>query len=262
MNSWSIRRKRIIFAIILLVTLIFIGIPVFFIFYKVPTCFDGIKNGDELEVDCGGSCQKLCIAESLPIIIKGDTRIINVATSTYVALAYLENPNANAGIYRAFYDINIFTADNPSPIKKIEGSTFVPAGEEFAIYEGPFIIEENTKPVRASLSWKEPLSWEKNISKKPAIEIRSRTLSREETSPRLQVLVENTSLETISNIDLIVLVFDEYGNIFNASKTFIDQILGNSNASAIFSWLMPFEKIPARYEILIRSFPDRSFIRQ
>ncbi len=27
----------------------------------VPTCFDGVKNGNEMDVDCGGSCTKQCI---------------------------------------------------------------------------------------------------------------------------------------------------------------------------------------------------------
>jgi len=261
MNSWSIRRKRIILALAFVTALFFIGVPLFFLFYKVPTCFDGAMNGDEKGIDCGGSCQKLCTLESLPIITKGDARLIRMATSTYIAVAYLENPNAEAGVYRARYNIKIFDKENIVPIKKIEGSAFVPKGSRFAIYEGPFLVDQDVVPVRAILSWEEPLLWEKNISSKPPLELKSRSFLRTESSPRLEVVVGNSSLNSVSNIDMTSLVFDENGNIFAAAKTFIDRLDGSEETRAIFSWPRPLEGRPVEIEILMRAFPDRSFIR-
>lgn len=47
----------------------------------IPSCFDGLKNGDEQGIDCGGSC-KACVLLETPGLIKEDIRPI-----TYVLLA-------------------------------------------------------------------------------------------------------------------------------------------------------------------------------
>jgi hypothetical protein len=48
-----------------------------FIFAKqgiAPTCTDGIQNGDETGIDCGGSCPNICLAQiDLPVTFEGNT---------------------------------------------------------------------------------------------------------------------------------------------------------------------------------------------
>ena len=87
MNQWSRTRKRIVLVIVLFALSVLIGVPVFFLFYEKPTCFDKERNGDEAGVDCGGSCQLLCAAESLPLLLKGDPRIISVAPELFEVVA-------------------------------------------------------------------------------------------------------------------------------------------------------------------------------
>src|SRR3989338_2125266 len=115
MNQWSRRRKRIILALIFFILIVLIGLPIFFLFYRAPTCFDGKQNGDEIGVDCGGSCRLLCTAQSLPLILKGDPRVLEVAENTFEIVALIENPNANGEIYRARYIFKLYDALSSIP---------------------------------------------------------------------------------------------------------------------------------------------------
>ncbi len=261
MNSWSAKRKRFILSLVFVVLILLIGLPAFFFFYKSPTCFDGKQNGDETGVDCGGSCQLLCAVESLPIIQKGDAQILKVADSIYEVVALFENPNANAQIYRASYTIKLFSASSTAPIKIIEGEVFVPKNGIFAVFEKPFLLE-NESPNKAVFSWKkESLVWQKNNVSLPNISVRTKNLTKPESAPRLDVQVLNNSLETIYNIELIVLLSDTEGNIFAASKTFLDSLSSGSLAPAVFTWPTPFEKQATLIDVISRVLPDRSFIR-
>jgi hypothetical protein len=262
MNDWARRRKRIILSIVLGGVIILVGVPLFLLFYERPNCSDGKQNGDETGLDCGGSCQRLCSAESLPLILKGDPRVLTIASSTYEVVAMVENPNQGAEIYKADYEIKVYDNVSPIAVKLIKGSTFIPKGMTFAIFEGPFTLQSEIVPTRATLEWQiNPLSWQKNSEVEPEIEIREISLTRATSTPRLEARVENLSLTPVSNLDLVAVVSDTEGNIFAASKTFIETIAPGESASVIFSWPRPFPKAAAGIEIIKRVFPDRSFIR-
>ncbi|OHA96986.1 MAG: hypothetical protein A3J09_02925 [Candidatus Zambryskibacteria bacterium RIFCSPLOWO2_02_FULL_51_21] len=262
MNSWSRRRKRIILAIIFFVLIVLVGVPVFFLFYRAPTCFDGRQNGDEAGVDCGGSCQLLCRAESLPLIIKGDPRILSLATSTFEVIALVENANNSGEIYRAGYVLKIYDASSAVPVKTLEGFAYVPPGSVFAVFEGPFVLEAGVIPNRAVLEWQEgSLVWQKNAAPAPELLVLDPALSRETTSPRLEAVISNPTLADLANIDLTAVVSDAEGNIFAASKTFVESLPAGSKSTAIFTWPKPFDRQAAGTEIIVRVFPDRSFIR-
>lgn len=267
MNDWSRNRKRIILAIVLSAVIILVGVPFFFLLYDRPSCSDGRQNGDEAGIDCGGSCQKLCSAESLPILLKGDPRVLFLAESAtssraYEVVALLENPNQDAEIYRAKYTIKVYDAVSAIPVKLIEGSAFVPKGAEFALFEGPFNLEASIAPARATLEWEaETLSWQKNLSPEPEIEVSDTKLLNASTTPRLEATVGNLSLNTVSNLDFVALISDAEGNLFAASKTFIDTLTPGARDSIVFTWPRAFAKPAAQIRIIKRVFPDRSFIR-
>ncbi len=262
MNDWSRARKRIILAIVLFFVIVLIGIPFYFLFYQTPTCSDGAKNGDETGVDCGGSCQRLCTAESLPLVLQGDPRVLEIAPNVYEVVAIIENPNATADVYRALYTFKLYDASSNIEVKVIEGSTYIPKGSTFAIFEGPFTVEPGVVPRRAVLEWdRSSIVWRKNTEYEPELVVRDKKLSKEDTSPRLDAVVENNSLERVSNIDFITFISDENGNIFAASKTFVDDLLPGESMPIIFSWPRPFAKKAGNINIITRIFPDRSFIK-
>lgn len=262
MNEWSRRRKRFIFLLVFLVVVVVVGVPTYFLFYKAPTCFDGRQNSAEEGVDCGGSCQLLCTSTSLPLVTQGDPQVLKIANGVYEVVALIENSNTSAEVYRADYIFRIYDAVSSIPLRVIEGSTFVPKGVEFAVFEGPFNLVEGAQPSRATFEWKEEtMVWRRNEEERPEIVVGGLSFSREAETPRLTALVENMSLEDVSNIDLVVLISDETGSVFAASKTFIDRLAPGGGQQVIFSWPRPFESQVAGTEIVVRILPDRSFIR-
>jgi hypothetical protein len=262
MNPWSRRRKRIILSLIIFVLVVLIGAPLFFLFYKTPTCNDLKQNGDETGVDCGGSCQLLCTEQSLALILKGDPRILKVTDNVYELVMLAENPNTNGEIYRAGYIFKLYDSSSSVPLKVVEGETFVPKGSTFAIFEGPFGLENGVNPTRVTFEWKKGgLLWRTNPVRIPELGIKDVLLSREETNPRLDALVENTSLESVANIDLVALVYNESGSIFAASKTYIDVLPAGGRIPVVFSWPEPFIDNVFNTDIIIRILPDKSFIR-
>ncbi len=117
----------------------------------------------------------------------------------------------------------------------------MPKGTSFAIFEGPFNLQEGTVPTRVTLEWKEDsLVWQKNTAPTPELEVGGINLSREDTSPRLDAVLENLSLENVYNIDLITAISDETGNIYAASKTFVEYLPAGGSVPIVFIWPKPF----------------------
>ena len=255
-------RKHIILSIVLFVVAVLVGVPVFFLFYQKPSCFDGNKNGDEAGVDCGGSCQKLCVAESLPLLIKGDPRILAVALNTYEVAALVENPNASAAIPRARYSLKIYSAESLVPVKTIESLVYVPAGMTFAIFEGPFNLDAGVTPTRALLEWDQgSLVWQKEVAPLLTPTIGEKNLTRLDSSPRLEVTVINPTLETMKNIDLTALLYDAAGSIFAASKTFVDEIAPGASAQAILTWPKALTQSPLEIQVIPVVIPQNGFLK-
>ena len=259
MNAWARNRKRIILAIVIFAVLILVGVPAAFLFRKAPSCFDGVKNGDEAGVDCGGSCQKLCEAASLPLVIHGDPRILKVSSSTYEVVAVVENPNQSAIVSHAGFTLTLYGGDSLVPVKTITNTAYVPAAGTFAIFEGPFVAQGI--PTRATLTWQEPLAWEKVTILPPQLSVQQSPFDRLATSPRLIVQVVNPALRDVSNVDLTALVYDADGTVFAASKTFVNTIPASSMAQAIFTWPVPFTKTPVKVDVLTRILPDQTYLR-
>ena len=70
MSKWSVKRKRRILIVIGILFLI--GLALIFINIenkKVPTCFDGLQNGQETGVDCGGESSKVCQEEINNLVV-------------------------------------------------------------------------------------------------------------------------------------------------------------------------------------------------
>lgn len=254
-------RKRLIFLLVLIFLTVVVGLPAYFFFYQAPTCFDGKQNGDEAGVDCGGSCRLLCSAEALPLSSKSDPRVLTIAPGVYEVVSLVENLNPLAEIYRARYIVKVFGQGNPVPLRTFEGEAHIPRGGRVAVFEGPFTIESGAVPTRATLEWGSPLVWQRSEGVLPDVRVVSTAVSREELAPRLDIVLENFSLETATNIDLTALLYDESGNIFAASKTFVDSISPGGKVPAVFVWPRPFGRNVLNTEVIIRFLPDRSFVR-
>ncbi len=237
--DWATTRKLQYFGIIVAVITIFIVIPFYIFIYRAPTCFDGFKNGEEVGVDCGGSCRLLCSAEISQPISRWDPRFFEVSEGVYSVLAYLENPNIVAEVLNAPYIFRLYDKENIL-IAERKGKTFIPKGENFAIFEGNINTGERV-PYRASFDFEGDLIWVRNTNSSPEISVSNETLSRQDLAPRLDAKVKNNSLVRVSDIELVAIVFDGAGNAIGSSRTFIESLEDGEEKSVVFTWPRPFE---------------------
>ena len=93
--SWATKRRFVILSIVGAFVIAFLAILSFTIFYKTPSCTDGIQNQGETGIDCGGPCPYLCTSQELPPTVLFTKTVSNGAGRTDV-IASVENQNQTA----------------------------------------------------------------------------------------------------------------------------------------------------------------------
>ncbi len=210
----------------------------FNLFYKAPSCSDGVQNGDETGVDCGGSCTTLCSNQTLLPIVHW-TKAFNVLNSVYDLAAYVENPNINSKNSEAKYDFKVYDANNIL-ITEIIGKTFIPKNKKFIVFE-PDITIQNKIPKRVEFEFTGFAYWQKDDTAEPAISVTYSPLMSTSTSPRVTGTVTNNSSQDLQNgLELSVMVLDNNGNTIAVSRTFTDPLPEKTSQNFVFTWPKPF----------------------
>lgn len=236
MASWSTQRKLTYLGIFFAFVFLTVIVPIFFVFHKQPSCFDGKKNGDEKDVDCGGSCQLLCKADSLPPNVIW-SRAFKVKDGVYSAVAYLENRNVTSEATAA-YIFKFYDKEN-TLLGSREGVTFIPRNKAFAVFESD--IATDKVPYRVSFDFKDKIVWRKSLADEPEITVINKSLKGEDTKPRVDAAIENFSLDTIPRIEAVAIVYDSEDNAIAASRTFVDDLPKDQSTPITFTWPEPFQ---------------------
>ncbi len=108
--SWSSRRQFSILATLaFIVALPIVGVATYLLWER-PACDDGIQNGGERGVDCGGPCALVCTREANPIKLSW-VRPFEVSPGWYNVVAVVENPNTAARADGLRYRIRVYDED-------------------------------------------------------------------------------------------------------------------------------------------------------
>jgi len=261
--SWSLKRKLTYSLIVFGVLFFVILIPLIFKLSHEPTCADNKKNQDETGVDCGGSCKKICDFEvSSPMVLW--SKAFAVADGIYNVLALVENHNINSESNSASYIFRIKDRQG-NIITERNGQTFIPNSQVVAIFEQG--LSADREVVSTEFEFVGIPEWTREITGAPDISIRSQTLSNTNTEPRLQVEIENKSLEDIKKLEVVAIIFDGEGNPLGSSRTFIDDFNAGKIEKIIFTWGQPFREIcdttlesctqsPTTIEIITKAVPN------
>jgi Mg-chelatase subunit ChlD len=236
--DWATKRQLQYLGMLFLFVVIFMVIPFYIFIYKPPTCFDGIQNGGETGIDCGGSCRLLCTADIAVPVSRFDPRIFQMASGTVSVLAYMENVNVAAESFHAPYEFKLYDSQGNFITSKT-GETYIPKGQAFAIFE-PNISTGSRIATRATFAFTQALIWVRNTTPYPSIGVTNSPIENASTTPRVDAIVTNNSLGTVSNLDFVVMVSDGAGNTIGASHTFIDSLGAGATQNIAFTWPKPF----------------------
>src|SRR3989344_9184085 len=191
--SWSLKHKLIYLGVFLGALFFTVIVPLFFSFSKNPTCFDNKKNQDELGIDCGGACQKICLSQiTTPIVLW--SKVFRVSDGVYNALALLENPNTNAVTDSLSYTFKLKNGQG-NIVTQRTGRTFVPDNNVVAIFESGLMVSSVPQTVEFEID--NVGVWTKTSTPISEIAVTSQKLSDIYGSPRLNVEIENKSLQNI-----------------------------------------------------------------
>lgn len=247
--SWARKRKTIYVSGILAVFFVVVVLPAIIYFYKAPTCSDGKMNQNELGVDCGGSCTLLCNSQYVPLNVLW-SRFSKIDDGLYNVLAYVENPNINAGASNLDYVFKLYDKQGLL-LKERRGRTFAPANKVMAIFETE-IATGNLIPDRVEFSFATQAVWLKQDSVESALSVSQTIMSRVDTAPRLTFTLQNKTIKDIKQIEAIGIVYNADGNTVAFSKTIVDNLLGREIREVNLNWPKPFTEDFARTEIVLK----------
>lgn len=246
--TWGFKRQ-ILYILFLALFVGFFGFLIIYpLFSKEPTCADGKQNGTESGIDCDGSCARSCSSEIVSVLW---ARAFRVLPGRYNAVAYLVNHNKSAAVEKINYRFRFADARNVY-IGKREGSTFVPPGSNFAVFE-PGIDIGNSIPVYVTFEFTGVPDWlqvSEDKLKQLKIIVSDIKLSDEDTLPRLSAAIRNTSLFTIPNMNVIVILYDAKGNAVSTSRTYLKQLDPLQNKEVNFTWQEPFTDVVVAKQII------------
>lgn len=250
MFSWAVKRKLMVIVGISIVALIF-----FFIFIKpqfeiAPTCFDGMQNGKESGVDCGGSCAQFCDINALPIVTTW-SRSFEVIPGRYNAIALVENQNTDAAVVSISYEFKLYD-DNNVFIARRTGKTYILPNNQTAIF-APGISTGDRIPVRTDFAFTEEPFWlqtPKGLGQGLTPTVSNILMKDPFTKPTLTATIKNNSRFDLTNFDVVAVLYNSDNNAIAASTTFIESLPEGGKYEVFFTWQKSFVEEPVRIEIL------------
>jgi len=250
--SWASRRRFLyIFGFLLVVGSVTI-IPLWIYLYKPGDCFDGKQNNAEVSVDKGGDCRLLDQRALLPPTVVWTramaVRLPGQEQGTYSAVAYVENPNVNAGVMEAPYRFALYDDKNVL-VAEVEGSTYVMPGTVTPVFEGG-INTGHRKAARAYFEFTAPLVWQRLYDATEPITIPTKEVVNADKEPRLNAVIKNGSVVDLRQTQFVAIIFDTAGNAFAGSATEVQFLERGKQQDVVFTWPDPFQYLPGRIDVL------------
>jgi len=190
-------------------------------FSPTASCFDGVRNQGEEGIDCGGSCLTCDVMTLSPIKILGRPDVFK-GPGNISLLVKIVNPNPDHG---AEFSYSFIIYDESGKVENtFSGSGFINASERKYINENKFFQSTSFNRAVLRISEVEWLKQEKSL--KPKLEVKDVSTFIENDKVSVRGLIDNQSLFSGFDVEVVAIFVDEYGfNIF-AGRTIIKNIEG------------------------------------
>ena len=229
--SWSTRRQLLYCAVAAVVAVFVLWWGYNAFFNKAPTCRDGVQNGDERGVDCGGSCALLCAADArAPVVLW--SRAFRTDSSHYSAAAYIQNPNTGAFASGVRYAFQLFDEDNLLVVERT-GTTALPPLPTIPIIE-PNIPVGNRSVSRTIFSFSEVPVWKRADEENLAYP-RATGVELAPDGASLSATLVNDSRQDARGVTAVAVLFDKDGIARAASRSTLD-VPARSRRPVHFTW--------------------------
>jgi len=218
------------------ITILLVGaviVPAFFILYKAPSCTDGVRNGNEQGIDCGGSCKRLCQNSFLSPSVAW-TRFEELAPKLYNVATYIINPNTDAEAKDVPYRMAIYDSRGVV-ITDFTGTVTLPPHRNTLAFQGAIQVGERI-PAKVLFEFTSAPNWYKKEDTLLPLMVLEKKYTEDSSGSSLIVKMRNSSVRDISNIAVYAVLYDKDGNALGFLKTYIDKIAAQGIESAPFTW--------------------------
>lgn len=246
-------KARVIKRIKILV--IFLAIVFSFIFIAsnnylnrpTATCFDGIKNQNEEDIDCGGSCLP-CLALQGPIIL--EKFLFERPSKEFTVLAKIKNPNLTKNLKSMKIKVNFYDEKGALAQNFTFEDYILAQQEKYFVSDS---INLFFKPSDFEILIEEPI-WEqaKDISQRTVID--KKTIRLEDTEKKIIVEGEvvNFNPFNLDEVQVVTILFDDNLNIVGGGRTYLENILVRSRRD--FRIEIPFSGGSLPREFIVESY--------
>jgi hypothetical protein len=243
MIGWSTQRRLLYVAIISGLILV-LGVALLVVAKPAPSCTDGKKNQDEVGIDCGGGCSRVCPQEIKEVKVIW-TRIFKTDDKRYDAATLIENPNRSHGVKELKYNVRVLDANNLL-VSIRSGSVFLNPGETYLIYDNRLTVG-NRVPARANFIIDDAPVWQKVEQATPPLKLAVKAFTNTPT-PQLVVTVTNPTLQELSNVAISALLSNKQQNALAVSSTLVETLPAESTKEIFFTWPQPFTEDPVFFD--------------
>lgn len=211
-----------------------IGVAVYYLnFYQAPSCLDGMRNGDETGVDCGGRCVQICASDVIPPQLVW-AKSFEIVKGQYNAVAYIENKNREAATPELAYEFTFFS--NGEEVASRSGTTILPPNSVYPIFEGR-IFTDSQLPITETVLTLTPANlWLPATIGRDQFRSTEEVLTGADSRPKLDVQIENTEVVVAKDVEVVATIFNDNGDPVTASQTFVEQINPRSTKQIYFTW--------------------------
>ncbi|HEU4677465.1 MAG TPA: vWA domain-containing protein [Candidatus Paceibacterota bacterium] len=246
MRWWAFWR-RVEYGAAFLVLCAGIGTGLYYMYgYEAPTCFDGLQNGDERNVDCGGVCQRICPMDiTMPTALWAES--FKVVNGQYNAVAYVENRNKDIGSPELSYTFKLFDAQG-ALITERSGTTVLPPDGVYPIFEGRIMTGDRV-PAYTSIEFGEDILWRKGSVGRDQFTLEKRELVNADSLPKLTANLRNSSLDEAEDVEIVATIFDSQKHPLTAARTVLKYFPGRTSEDVVFTWPEPIAKTVKSCEI-------------
>lgn len=238
-RPWAIWR-RIQYGLSFASIWLLVGALVYFVnFYQPANCFDGIMNGEERGVDCGGGCVRICPAEVLPPQVVW-AKSFEVTEGQYNTVAYVENPNQTAATPALEYTFSLLREG--AVVAERSGTTVLPPNSVYPIFEGRVFTESRQAVDETRITLQPAQEWLPASVGRDQFRSLDIALSDADSRPVLDVEIENTALVAAEDVEVVATILNDLGEPVTASQTFIERIEPRSTQDIVFTWPNPIAR--------------------
>lgn len=260
-------RKQITIASVFFLVLVLIGLGFYFVRKPEASCFDGVKNQNEIEIDCGGVCVT-CEVLTLKDIEVNWVKAVSSGNDKYDLVAAIKNPNPNFGAPSFFYEFQL-KDQSGKLIGSKEGSSFILPGDSRYLIETSF--ESAKDPALVNLIIRPLLkeNWKKLENDKiPELFVKDKKFSVLSIQPNYTAeatgVVQNNSDFDFDKVYVDILLFNSQNQLAGVSKTEIHTLTTDEGRYFSNRWFYPLDGEVTRLEAEAETnlFLDTNFMRK